>query len=84
MEAVLAGCWPLCPERLAFPGYLPRAYSGLPCLYRTQAQLEKALRQMATAPARVRAANPPDLGGFTLAQLTPSYEKLLQGKEIVE
>mmetsp|Transcript_1073 Transcript_1073/g.3850 ORF Transcript_1073/g.3850 Transcript_1073/m.3850 type:complete len:257 (-) Transcript_1073:39-809(-) len=78
VEAVQAGCWPLCPERLAFPCHLPRAHGGLPCLYRTQAQLEKALRQFAACPARLRAAAPPDLSHLSFESLMPQYAALLR------
>ncbi len=45
IEAMLCGCLPLLPERLAYPEILPAAYHRH-CLYRSQAELTEKLAEM--------------------------------------
>jgi hypothetical protein len=47
LEAVKAGCWPLCPNKLVFPELFPSE-----CLYNTEGQLVKKLRYFARYPGK--------------------------------
>lgn len=49
IEAIRCGCYPLCPNRLVFPEYLPDAH-----LYKTEDQLAKKLRYFIKYPAKMR------------------------------
>lgn len=49
IEAILCGCYPICPSRLVFPEYLPEQH-----LYKTDDQLAKKLRYFIKYPEKVR------------------------------
>lgn len=49
IEAILCGCYPLCPNRLVFPEYLTEAH-----LYKTEEQLAKKLRYFIKYPQKLR------------------------------
>lgn len=49
IEAILCGCFPLCPNRLVFPEYLTEAH-----LYKTEEQLAKKLRYYIKYPEKLR------------------------------
>lgn len=49
IEAIRCGCYPLCPNRLVFPEYLPE-----PHLYKTEDQLAKKLRYFIKYPKKLR------------------------------
>lgn len=49
IEAIRCGCYPLCPNRLVFPEYLPEAH-----LYKTEEQLAKKLRYFIKYPQKLR------------------------------
>ncbi len=44
VEAIYCGCWPILPDRLAFPEHIPEAHHPA-CIYRRDAQLLPLLRQ---------------------------------------
>jgi glycosyltransferase involved in cell wall biosynthesis len=53
VEAVYAGCFPLLPNRLSYPGLLPEALHGR-CLYEDEDALKNALRELCLDPAPAR------------------------------
>ncbi len=52
VEAMLAGCQPLFPDRLAYPELLPESLHD-PCLYATDHDLVRALRQVLSGERRL-------------------------------
>ncbi|KAL7642160.1 UNVERIFIED_CONTAM: hypothetical protein RMT77_006720 [Armadillidium vulgare] len=76
LEAVGAGCFPLCPNRLVYPEIFPQD-----CLYNTTQQLQKSLAQWCTRPQLVRSKKVNlDLNNFSWKTLRSQYEKLVKGK----
>jgi glycosyltransferase involved in cell wall biosynthesis len=72
LEAVKAGCWPLCPNKLVFPELFPSE-----CLYNTEGQLVKKLRYFARYPEKARARSGSiDLVRFEWETLKPAYAEL--------
>ncbi|KAF2361727.1 RNA recognition motif domain [Trinorchestia longiramus] len=74
LEAVGAGCLPLCPNRLVYPEVYPKE-----CLYNTQQQLFKALAGLCRSPQHLRNVHKPsvDLQLFSWSSLRPQYADLL-------
>ena len=73
MEAAILGCYPLCPNRLAYPEYLPEK-----CLYNTPSQAVKFLANACRNATAFRKRSPTvDLEQFTFNSLSARYEKLL-------
>jgi glycosyltransferase involved in cell wall biosynthesis len=72
-ESAYAGCFPLVPDRLAYPELYPPE-----CRYRTQDELVARLRALLTdarpAPDLMR----PSAARFTFDRLAPLYERLLE------
>jgi len=72
IEAIAHGCYPLCPNRVVFPEYLPDEF-----LYNTEAQLSKKLRYFVRYPEKLRQANwNIDLAKFDWKTLQPSYSEI--------
>ncbi len=64
LEAVRLGCLPVCPDALAYPELYPAS-----CLYRTETQLFKRLRDFARRPDLLRSRDAPAaLAGIRPAQ----------------
>nr|XP_027231790.1 uncharacterized protein LOC113823362 [Penaeus vannamei] len=73
LEAVGAGCFPLCPNRLVYPEIFPQE-----CLYNTTQQLQKSLAQWCSRPQLVRSKKVNlDLNTFSWATLKQQYIDLL-------
>ena len=78
MEAVSLGCFPLCPNKLVYPELYPNV-----CLYRTEAQLHKKLRNFAKRPDILRTRTAPDAltsvspSNYTLSTLKEAYARAL-------
>ncbi|XP_071531526.1 uncharacterized protein [Panulirus ornatus] len=73
LEAVGAGCFPICPNRLVYPEIFPQE-----CLYNTTQQLQKSLAQWCTRPQLVRSKKVNlDLNTFSWATLKQRYIDLL-------
>ncbi|XP_066982587.1 uncharacterized protein [Macrobrachium rosenbergii] len=73
LEAVGAGCFPLCPNRLVYPEIFPQE-----CLYNTTQQLQKSLAQWCSRPQIVRSKKVNlDLNTFSWATLKQRYIDLL-------
>ncbi|XP_063719009.1 glycosyltransferase-like domain-containing protein 1-like [Symsagittifera roscoffensis] len=74
MEAILMGCFPLCPNRLVYPEYLPEK-----CLYSTTAQAVKFLTNACRSANsfRKRSFNI-DLSHYSLKKLSKEYVQLLE------
>jgi len=78
MEGVVAGCVPLCPERLSYPELYPKE-----CLYRTDNQMYKALHNYAQRPDIFRRHTSRQIlkkinvARFTMSTLGPKYQELL-------
>ncbi|KAA0191820.1 hypothetical protein HAZT_HAZT006188 [Hyalella azteca] len=82
LEAVGAGCLPLCPNRLVYPEIYPKVgifHLSYECLYNTQQQLVKALANFCRSPHHLRSALRPslDLNNFSWSTLRPQYARLL-------
>lgn len=78
IEAILCGCYPLCPSRLVFPEYLTESH-----LYKTEDQLAKKLRYFIKYPAKMRQLNWKDnlkLNRFSWA----SFEEKLKSTGIMQ
>ncbi|CAL4147112.1 unnamed protein product [Meganyctiphanes norvegica] len=73
LEAVGAGCYPLCPNRLVYPEIFPQE-----CLYNTTNQLQKSLAQWCSRPQVVRSKKVNlDLNTFSWKSLKQHYASLL-------
>ncbi|XP_069960273.1 uncharacterized protein [Cherax quadricarinatus] len=73
LEAVGAGCFPICPNRLVYPEIFPQE-----CLYNTTQQLQKSLAQWCSRPQLVRSKKVNlDLNAFSWATLKQRYIDLL-------
>ncbi|KAK8378184.1 hypothetical protein O3P69_018865 [Scylla paramamosain] len=73
LEAVGAGCFPICPNRLVYPEIFPQE-----CLYNTTQQLQKSLAQWCARPQLVRSKKVNlDLNTFSWATLKQQYRDLL-------
>ncbi|KAL6057480.1 glycosyltransferase-like domain-containing protein 1 [Balamuthia mandrillaris] len=66
VEAIEQGCWPICPNRLVFPEYLPSDH-----LYNTETQLVKKLRYFARYPGKLRHVKKEKHGGGPVVDLSP-------------
>jgi glycosyltransferase involved in cell wall biosynthesis len=75
LEATLAGIFPLCPYRLAYPEYLPPE-----CLYKTDAQFKKKLRYFAKNPSHLRHTSEHDIRQ-RLFETQPSTSQRLSPSE---
>jgi hypothetical protein len=75
----MCGCYPLCPDRLAYP----EVFSG-PHIYRTVKQLKTALKAFTRKPESVRqwrrdgGPEALKLQRFTFEALQPRYRQLLR------
>lgn len=79
VEALMAGCYPLCPDELVYPDYLDSDH-----LYRTEAQLFKKLKQYARRPDGFRNEKRGEALGdvaerFTMKRLKSEYIKAIYG-----
>lgn len=79
LEAVWLGCVPLCPNRLAYPEFFPKE-----CLYNTDRQLAKKLRNWCLRPRACReiarrVLSDLDLTRFHWRSLRGEYEGILKG-----
>ncbi|XP_028391200.1 glycosyltransferase-like domain-containing protein 1 isoform X2 [Dendronephthya gigantea] len=73
MEAVCCECFPLCPNRLVYPELFPK------CLYNTQVQLFKRLKQFIAKPRLVRQTKVQiDLSKFGWRSLQKQFKDILQ------
>ncbi|XP_031550557.1 glycosyltransferase-like domain-containing protein 1 [Actinia tenebrosa] len=73
LEAVQLGCYPLCPNNLAYPEIFPDVY-----LYSTQQQLAKKLRYFCKNPGFVRNHTlKVDVSRFSWENLGKDYQNLL-------
>lgn len=75
LEAVACGCLPLCPNRLVYPEIYPKS-----CLYNTDRQLFKRLKNYALFPDKVQSdmlATDFDVDLFKLKSLQQSYLNLI-------
>lgn len=78
VEAAAAGCLPVLPARLSYPGLIPSAFHDI-CLYRPGG-LSDRLRWAVTHPAEVRRAGAeiaPTMQRFGWEEMAPRYEKEL-------
>ncbi|XP_028391280.1 glycosyltransferase-like domain-containing protein 1 isoform X3 [Dendronephthya gigantea] len=74
MEAVCCECFPLCPNRLVYPELFPKE-----CLYNTQVQLFKRLKQFIAKPRLVRQTKVQiDLSKFGWRSLQKQFKDILQ------
>lgn len=77
LEGVIHGCYPLCPNRLAYPEIFPKE-----CLYNTDAQLRKALQGWCKRPDLLRAKKKEvyekvDPNKYTWETLESAYRQVL-------
>ncbi|XP_064456371.1 tRNA-queuosine alpha-mannosyltransferase-like [Ornithodoros turicata] len=73
LEATLYGCYPLCPKRLVYPEIFPEE-----CLYNTQNQLVKRLRNFCHNPQVPRRCRPKiDNSMYTWKTLRAAYRRIL-------
>ncbi|XP_076048623.1 uncharacterized protein LOC143029683 isoform X2 [Oratosquilla oratoria] len=73
LEAVGAGCFPLCPNRLVYPEFFPQE-----CVYNTTTQLQKSLTQWCHRPQLVRSKKVNlDLNAFSWNTLKKFYADIL-------
>ena len=80
LEGVWAECFPLCPNRLAYPEIYPKE-----CLYNTTSQLVKVLKQLCKAPhlAKVkfqRVKSEINVEQYSWNTLMPKYQELFNRK----
>ncbi|KAJ8024574.1 Glycosyltransferase-like domain-containing protein 1 [Holothuria leucospilota] len=75
LEAAYLGCYPLCPNRLAYPEFFPKQ-----CLYNTSQQLYKRLREFCQRPWLAKQTPEVNFGLFSGEVLVPQYEKLLEAE----
>ncbi|MGI9281495.1 MAG: tRNA-queuosine alpha-mannosyltransferase domain-containing protein [Endozoicomonas sp.] len=81
LEAVAAGCYPLVPDRLAYPELFPLKHR-----YRSYEQdpeqearvLARALSELATTKASGKALKAPDVQGLSWHALKPCYQEWLE------
>ena len=74
LEGVWCKCFPLCPDRLVYPEIFPKE-----CLYNTEVQLFKRLKQFITRPSLARQMDVKiDISKFAWSALEHQFKDILQ------